>query len=62
MHTLHYAPGAASMAVHWRLIELDLPYTLSLVDTATGAQKRPGYLALNRNGVAPTLVSDGVAR
>lgn len=61
MHTLYYAPGAASMAVHWLLIELDLPYTLSLVDIAAGAQKHPEYLALNPNGVVPTLVSDGVA-
>ncbi|MGI8560271.1 MAG: glutathione S-transferase family protein [Luteimonas sp.] len=61
MYTLYYAPGAASMAVHWLLIELDLPYELSQVDTAAGEQKRPGYLALNPNGVVPTLVSDGVA-
>jgi glutathione S-transferase len=61
MHTLYYAPGAASMAVHWLLIELDLPYELSLVDTAAGEQKRPEYLALNPNGVVPTLLSDGVA-
>lgn len=61
MHTLYYSPGAASMAVHWLLIELDLPYELSLVNTRAGEQKRPEYLALNPNGVVPTLVSDGVA-
>ena len=58
---LYYAPGAASMLVHWLLLELDVPHRLHLVDTAAGAQKRPEYLALNPNGVVPTLVHDGVA-
>jgi glutathione S-transferase len=61
MDQLYYAPGAASMLVHWLLIELDAPHELHLVDTAAGAQKRPDYLALNPNGVVPTLVHDGVA-
>ena len=59
MDQLYYAPGAASMLVHWLLIELDIPHELHLVDTAAGAQKQPGYLALNPNGVVPTLVHDG---
>jgi glutathione S-transferase len=58
-HTLHYAPGAASLVVHWLLLELEVPHTLALVDTKSGAQKRPEYLALNPNGVVPTLVIDG---
>ncbi len=62
MHTLYYAPGAASMAVHWLLLELDLPHQLVPVDLDAGDQKRPEYLALNPAGVVPTLVSDGVAR
>ena len=41
MHTLYYSPGAASMVVHWLLIELGLPHELKLVDTAAGAQKAP---------------------
>jgi len=57
---LYYAPGAASMLVHWLLLELDVPHVLHLVDTAAGAQKRPEYLALNPNGVVPTLVHGGV--
>jgi glutathione S-transferase len=56
---LYYAPGAASMLVHWLLIELDVPHQLHLVDTAAGAQKTPEYLALNPNGVVPTLVTGG---
>ena len=57
--TLYYAPGAASFLVHWLLIELDVPHALHLVDTAAKAQKSPEYLALNPNGVVPTLVLDG---
>src|SRR3546814_1147470 len=30
MHTLYYSPGAASMVVHWLLIELAIPHQLSL--------------------------------
>jgi glutathione S-transferase len=59
LHTLYYAPGAASMVVHWLLLELQVPHELRLVDTAAGEQKRPEYLALNPNGVVPTLVIDG---
>ena len=58
--TLYYAPGAASMLVHWLLLELDVPHELRLVDTAAKQQKTPEYLALNPNGVVPTLVIDGV--
>lgn len=60
--TLYYSPGAASMAVHWLLIELDRPHRLALVDTQSGQQKSPEYLALNPNGVVPTLVIDGQPR
>ncbi len=59
MYTLYFAPGAASLVVHWLLIELDAPYALQRVDLASGQQKQPGYLALNPNGVVPTLVIDG---
>jgi glutathione S-transferase len=59
MHVLYYAPGAASFLVHWLLIELDVPHELRLVDTAAKQQKTPEYLALNPNGVVPTLVVDG---
>jgi glutathione S-transferase len=59
MNTLYYAPGAASMLVHWLLLELDVPHELHLVDTAADVQKSAEYLALNPNGVVPTLVRDG---
>jgi glutathione S-transferase len=62
MHTLYYSPGAASLVVHWLLLELGVPHALKLVDTSAGEQKRPEYLALNPNGVVPTLVMDGQPR
>ena len=62
MNVLYYAPGSASLLVHWLLIELDVPYELRLVDTAAKQQKSPEYLALNPNGVVPTLVVDGEPR
>lgn len=62
MYTLYYAPGAASLLVHWLLIELDAPYRLRKVDTQAGEQKQPAYLALNPNGVVPTLLIDGEPR
>ncbi|NUS38157.1 MAG: glutathione S-transferase family protein [Lysobacter sp.] len=62
MNRLYYAPGAASMLVHWLLIELGVPHELSKVDTAAGQQKSPDYLVLNPNGVVPTLVLDGTPR
>lgn len=58
--TLYYSPGSASLLVHWLLIETGEPHVLHLVDTAAKVQKTPEYLALNPNGVVPTLVIDGV--
>ena len=59
MYTLYYAPGAASFAVHWLLLELNIPHTLEKLDFSSKQQKSPEYLALNPNGVVPTLVIDG---
>ena len=56
MITLHYLPGAASLAVHCLLRELDAPFTLQLVDRANDGHKSPAYLKLNPNGLIPVLV------
>lgn len=56
---LYYSPGAASMAVHWMLIELGVPFEARLIDIDTGAQKTDDYLRLNPAGRVPTLVVDG---
>jgi glutathione S-transferase len=59
MYTLYFAPGAASLVVHWLLIDLDLPHELVKLDIATRQHKTPEYLALNPSGVVPTLLIDG---
>lgn len=52
---LHYAPDNASLCVRLVLEELDLPYKTALVDRSRRAQKDAAYLALNPNGLIPTL-------
>ena len=59
MYTLYYSPGAASLVVHWVLIELSLPHELVRLDFDRKEQKSPEYLALNPSGVVPTLLIDG---
>ncbi|MFA6984774.1 MAG: glutathione S-transferase family protein [Arenimonas sp.] len=59
MLTLFYSPGAASLVVHWLLIELDVVHELRLLDFEAREQKSPEYLKLNPNGVVPTLLIDG---
>ena len=58
-YTLYYSPGAASLAVHWMLIELGIPFEAKLVSIDEGAQKSPEYLRLNPTGRIPTLTVDG---
>ena len=60
-YQLFYAPGTASMAVHWMLIELDVPFEAVLVDIERGEQRDPKYLQLNPSGRVPTLIVDGAA-
>ncbi len=59
MYTLYFAPGAASLAVHWLLLELGAEHRLEKVDLAAGQQRQADYLKLNPNGVVPTLIVDG---
>lgn len=56
MYTLYYAPGAASLVVHWLLLELGVPFDAVKVDLGAREHKRPEYLALNPMGVIPTLL------
>ncbi|WP_129777958.1 glutathione S-transferase family protein [Peristeroidobacter soli] len=58
-YTLYYSPGAASLAVHWMLIELGIAFEAKLVSIDDGAQKSAEYLRLNPTGRIPTLVIDG---
>jgi glutathione S-transferase len=59
MYTLYYAPGAASLVVHWLLIEIGAPHQLVKLDLAAKEQKSAEYLQLNPAGVVPTLIVDG---
>ena len=61
-YVLYYSPGAASMAVHWMLIEMRVPFEARLVDIDAGQQHDPQYLLLNPSGRVPTLVVDGSPR
>ncbi len=61
MYTLYWSPGSASLCVHHALIELGVPHELRALDLSKGEQKTPAYLALNPNGVVPTLVVEGRA-
>lgn len=56
----YYSPGAASMAVHWMLLEAGLPFDAYRVDIDAGAQHDEAYRRLNPQGRVPTLVIDGI--
>lgn len=59
MYQLYFSPGAASLAVHWALLEIGAPHELVAVDLAAGEQRSAAYLALHPGGVVPTLIVDG---
>jgi glutathione S-transferase len=59
MYALFYAPGAASLAVHAALHEIDAPHDLVAVDLQV--PRTEDYLRLNPQGTVPTLVIDGMA-
>ena len=61
-YTLYYSPGAASMAVHWMLIELGIAFEAKLVSIDAGEQRAPEYLRVNPAGRVPTLMVDGAPR
>jgi glutathione S-transferase len=59
MYTLYGAPGAASLCVHWMLIELGVPHEFVKLDLEAGDHRKADYLKLNPNGLVPTLIVDG---
>lgn len=59
MYRLYWSPGAASLAVHWMLRELDVPFALERADIDSGQNRSPDYLRLNPEGKVPTLIVDG---
>ena len=58
-YTLYLSPSTASMAVHWMLIELGVPFDVVSLDIPIGEQRDPAYLKLNPMGRVPTLLIDG---
>jgi glutathione S-transferase len=59
MYTLYYAPGSANLLVHLTLLEIGAPHELKRIDLEKGEQRSAAYLAINPNGVVPTLLVDG---
>ncbi len=59
MYTLYGSPSTAGTAIHWMLLELNVPFDLTLLDFDKAEHKTPEYLALNPDGVVPTLIVDG---
>jgi len=58
--TLYAATRPSSATpVQQALIELGTPHELKLLDLEAGEQQRPELLALNPNGLVPTMVVDG---
>ena len=60
MITLYHSDTAVCAAkVRITLAEKQLPFEGRLMDLQKGDQFKPDYLALNPNGVVPTLIHDG---
>lgn len=59
MYRLYWSPGAASLAVHWMLLELEVRFEAERADIDSGRNRAPDYLRLNPDGRVPTLVVDG---
>lgn len=57
-YRLFYSPGAASLCVHWLMIELGVPHALEPVKLGEASTE---YRKLNPQGRVPTLVIDGEA-
>ncbi len=60
MYTLYYAPGSANLVVHLTLLEIGALHTLERIDLEAGQQRSAAYLAINPNGVVPTLLINGL--
>ncbi|MDH5824078.1 glutathione S-transferase family protein [Luteimonas sp. RD2P54] len=57
--TLYAAPMSSATPVVHAVAELGVPHELVMLDLSAGDQKQSDYLAINPNGVVPTLVVDG---
>jgi glutathione S-transferase len=57
--TLHFSPGACSLAPHIVLEEIGLPFQLSHTSTSDGSTRAAEFLRLNPKGRVPVLVIGG---
>jgi glutathione S-transferase len=60
-YVLFYAPGAASLVVHWMLVELGVAFGTKRVNLKAGDQHSPAFLLLNPAGRVPVLLVDDQA-
>lgn len=58
-YVLHYAPDNASLIVRLALDMAGQAFDTVLVDRSIHGQRDPAYLAINPNGLIPTLVTEG---
>ena len=54
----HFPTSVCSIKVRLGLAEIGLAYDETLISLPNGEQFEPGYLALNPDGVVPTLIDD----
>ena len=54
----HFPTSVCSIKVRLGLAEIGLAYEETLINLPKGEQFEPGYLALNPDGVVPTLIDD----
>jgi glutathione S-transferase len=59
MLVLYFAPGSSSMAAHIALHEVGADFEPRPISFARGENRAPAYLALNPEGLVPTLLVDG---
>ncbi len=55
----YYAPQSSADRVHASLQLLGIPYEEIRVDIRAGETRKPEFLAINPNGLVPTVVIDG---
>ncbi len=60
MRIIHGAPFARTNYIIWAMKEMGLAYEINPVNPFTGDNKKPEYLAINPNGLIPTLEEDGL--
>jgi glutathione S-transferase len=59
MLKLYFAPGSSSMAPHIALYEIGVPFETQALSFFKKDHHQPAYLAINPEGLIPTLSIDG---